>query len=203
MKLLRRFLHDDRAQALTEYVIVIPVVLFLFFCMVETLVIAQASQLSNYAAFAAARSYATSYSKFKRQYNSATRANEEATDRAKNAALLVMAPVSHAQVGEGLALWNPIRGVMRSAGQTVYEFYGLAEGFAVGMIYRMKDFTVLGPADDENPTSVVKVTFKYMVPLTIPGFAEMWDYLHSRSPGSGKTALHEFDVTLPVVDPAS
>ena len=204
MKRLQRFLHDDRAQALTEYVVIIPLVLFVFFAMLETLVIAQTAQLANYAAFSAARSYATSYSKFKRETNSADQAKDKATDRAKNAALMVMAPVSHAQVGEGLQLWNPIRNAMSGAGQTVYEFYGLAEGFAVALIYRMKEFTVTAPPDegsDGSPTSVVKVSFEYLVPMTIPGFAEMWDFFYYETPGGGKTAVHEFDVGAPFIDP--
>ncbi len=46
---------DDGGQALTEFVIVIPIVLLFFFAMVQYFSIVQATQLENYAAFVAAR----------------------------------------------------------------------------------------------------------------------------------------------------
>ncbi len=49
---------DEGGQALTEFVIVIPVILLFFFSMVQYFSIVQASQLGNYAAFVAARVYA-------------------------------------------------------------------------------------------------------------------------------------------------
>jgi len=49
--------RDDGGQALTEFVIVIPIMLLFFFAMLQNFADFQASQLGNYAAFMAARVY--------------------------------------------------------------------------------------------------------------------------------------------------
>ena len=196
----RRIGSDERAQAMTEFVIVIPLVLFLFFAMLQTMMLAKASQLSNYAAFAAARSYATSFSKFFGESGDGNDAHDKATERAKNTALLVMAPISHAQAGEALPLWRTLRNNTKGMPQVVQQFYGLAEGYVTAMIYRMKGFslTLSGGADD--PKSVVRVNFDYLMPISIPGFAEMWNYLRVRDKSA--SMLETFDLGAPFVDPA-
>jgi len=202
MSSIRKMLRlgaDERAQAMTEFVIVIPLVLFLFFTMLQTMMMAKASQLSNYAAFAAARSYATSFSKFFGETEDGNEAHDKAVERAKNTALLVMAPISHAQAGEALPLWRPIRNSTKNLPQVVQQFYGVAEGYVNAMIFRMKGFnlTLSGGADD--PKSVVKVTFDYLMPISIPGFAEMWNYLRIRDKSA--SMLETFDLGAPFVDP--
>ena len=123
LKRMRRIGQDDRAQAMAEFVIIIPVVLFLFFSMLQAMVVARTALLTNYAAFAAARSYATSFSLFFGESGDANQAHDDATDQAKDAALLVMAPVSHAQSGEAMMVWKPIRSTMKSMPQVVQRFY--------------------------------------------------------------------------------
>ena len=49
---------DDGGQAMTEFVIVIPIILLFFFAMLQYFANVQASQLANYAAFVSARVYA-------------------------------------------------------------------------------------------------------------------------------------------------
>lgn len=200
----RGILRDDHAQALTEYVVVIPVVLFAFFACFETMVLAQTSQMANYASFAAARSYATSVGYFVGEGNNATDARDEAEDRAKNTACFVMAPVSHAQMGEArrltvlgadIPLLDFTRGLVANLPQIVKEFYGIAEGFLVAYIYRIKDFSC------SESGGVVTCTFDYLCPMAIPGFVELWTYLFDKG-GGGKEAHHEFDVGAPVLNPA-
>ncbi len=50
--------EDDRAQALAEFVLVIPVILLLFMLILQYFVVVQVTQLGNYAAYAAARVHA-------------------------------------------------------------------------------------------------------------------------------------------------
>lgn len=183
MNKLRRILRlhrDDRAQAMAEFVIIVPVVLFLFFAILQAMVVARAALLTNYAAFAAARSYATSFGRYFGESEDGNQADEDASDLAKDAALLVMAPVSHAQSGEAMTIWKPIRAGVKSSPQILQRFYGLAEGYITAMIYRMKNFSVTLDGGADDPTSVVKVQFEYLVPISIPGFAEMWNYLRVR-----------------------
>ena len=180
LKRMRRIGQDDRAQAMAEFVIIIPVVLFLFFSMLQSMLVARTALLTNYAAFAAARSYATSFSLFFGESGDANQAHDDATAQAKDAALLVMAPVSHAQSGEAMMVWKPIRSTMKSMPQVVQRFYGIAEGYVTAMIYRMKGFNLTLDGAADSPTSVVKVEFDYLVPISIPGFAEMWNYLRVR-----------------------
>lgn len=196
---IRRLGADERAQAMTEFVIVIPLVLFLFFAMLQTMMMAKASQLSNYAAFAAARSYATSFSKFFGETEDGNEAHDKALERAKNTALLVMAPISHAQAGEALPLWRPMRNNVKGMPQVVQQFYGLAEGYVTAMIFRMKGFTLNLSGGADDPKSVVKVSFDYVMPISIPGFAEMWNYLRIRDKSA--SMLETFDLGAPFVDP--
>lgn len=200
MHRVQRFGADERAQAMTEFVIVIPLVLFLFFAMLQTMLLAQAHQLTNYAAFAAARSYATSFGKFFGETGDGNNAHDQAVAQAKSAALLVMAPISHAQAGESLSLWKPIRDSTQNMDPLVQQFYGLAEGYVNAMIYRMKGFnlTLSGSATDRK--SVVKVEFDYLMPIAIPGFAEMWNYLRTRDKSA--TMLQTFDLGAAFINPA-
>lgn len=181
LRKLWRLPGDERAQAMTEFVIVLPVILLMFFACIQTLLIAQANQLGNYAAFAAARSYATSYSKFNGRTNNPNRAHNQAVARAKNAALLIMAPISSAKLGEGLPLWDPLRNSMKTIGGRPWQFYGLAEGYGVASIFRMKNFNLRKPA--QNSRGVVKVSFNYDMPISVPGLAEIWNYLAEKDGG--------------------
>ena len=176
---LRSLRANDSAQALVEFVVVIPIVLLMFFATIQTGIVAQCAQLSSYAAFAAARSYATSYSQFKAENNNnADTAHDEAQKRAKQAATLIMAPVSHAQKGEGLDVLNRVRSVSSSLNvDLLMDAMALVEGYAVATFYRIKDFEISKPANDTSSKSTITCSFEYWVPISVPGLTEIWNYL--------------------------
>ena len=131
-------------------------------------------------------------------------AHEDAESRAKNAACLVMAPVSHAQNGEArgaklsddyIPLLDATRGLVAGLPQIVKEFYGIAEGYLVAYVYRIKSF------ECEREGGVVTATFDYLCPMSVPGFVGLWTYFFDRY-GGGKEAHHQFDVGAPFLDPA-
>jgi len=187
-----RILRDERAQAMTEYVIMIPIIILVFSAALQTMFVAQAAQLANYAAFTAARSYATKYSQFKR--NDASTAHDEAMDKAQIAATLVMAPVSHAVMGESVSLFQPLRTAAAGAGQAVESFYGVLEGFTIAFIFRMKEFNITQPnPSDVDDGAIITCTFDYMCPLAIPGLAEMWNYLEDYNDPPTGTDSEYFD----------
>ena len=174
-----RFWRDEDGQAMTEFVIVIPVVIFVFALVLQTVFVAQVSQMMNYAAFTAARSYATTFSKEKGPAGSSAQAHTRAVKKAEFAANLAMAPVSGAVHGEGLSVWSPLR---RSADRSLFKskgtLYHIGEGIVVSTFYRMKNFRL--PKPGETDTSVVTCTFEYMCPIDVPGVAELWNYLFRR-----------------------
>src|ERR1043165_10169650 len=82
---IHRILEDDRAQALTEFVMVFPIILFLFCAILQYLIIVRVSQLGNYARYYAARVYAVRLS---------VDGKDEATKAAIRAAAFAYAPVA-------------------------------------------------------------------------------------------------------------
>ncbi len=195
-----RILRDERAQAMTEYVIIIPIVIFVFAAALQTMFVAQAAQLANYAAFSAARSYATKYSQFKQKdaAHDPNTAHQEAMDKAQIAATLVMAPVSHAVTGESISIFQPLRAAGAGAGKAVESFYGVLEGFTIAFIFRMKEFNItqLEPPEDDNDGAIIVCTFDYMCPLAIPGLAEMWNYLEDHRNPPQATDWEYFEDTF-------
>ncbi len=197
-----RIFKADEAQAMTEYVIVLPVVLLVFFAAVQTMAIAQTVQMVNYAAFASARSYATEYAKFQRDNGLGTDQHTAAQDRAFLVACMALAPVSTGQ--------NPNPGYTTLPDEIPGGFLNLRnvasddripqsvmEGFAVAYTYRVKDFQaqlINGTADSSRAT--VRVTFNYKLPLLVPGLAEMWNYLETK-PGSGNLQEGRFESRWP------
>jgi hypothetical protein len=148
---------DDSAQALTEFVIVIPVVLLFFCAFLQYLVVVRASQLANYAAYAAARSYAV---------HASVDGEEEARKTAVSAAALAMAPVAHLVPGE-------------IAGGTFTHFrtglLGLAEGFIVARFVRFNPhFGGSVEIATAGKPLQVDVNINYPQPIYIPGLAELW-----------------------------
>ena len=188
----RRIPGDEGAQAMTEYVIVIPVVLLMFFSAVQTMVIAQTVQLANYAAFAAARSYATEYAKFERIGGNPA---VDAADRARLVACMVMAPVSTGVNDEIPDGFHTLRQAAEGNRDSMI-MQGIMEGLTVAYVYRIKDFEVEGPSDPDDATAVIEVRFNYMLPIVLPGLNEMWTYLHRRRPGVAHMGLLE-DVFSP------
>ena len=178
--LWRRLLHfgpDTSAQALTEAVIIIPAIVFFFAASLQTALITQTAQLANYAAFAAARSFATSHGRFQDV--------GRAKSRAHLAACLVMAPVSQATPSESNGAFNNLRMTagFLAASDTAYP---VIEGFAMAYLTRIQNFTLSEPdLGYDRDDSILSISFDYMCPLKVPGLANMWDYLFYREPGTG------------------
>lgn len=91
MTIRRSIVRDESAQAMTEFVIVIPVVLLVFFTIFQLVMIWHAYLLTSYAAFAATRAAAT--------YD-AHIGTSAAQQMGKNAAALALMPVSRPVEGE-------------------------------------------------------------------------------------------------------
>src|SRR5436190_4441387 len=84
-------IKDDRAQALVEFSFTIPIVLLFFFAILQYFEVVKASQLANYAAYAAARSFAV---------HASVDGEDSAKETATEAAALAMAPVARLVPGE-------------------------------------------------------------------------------------------------------
>jgi len=159
---------DDGAQALTEFAIVIPIVLLFFFAMLQYFSIVQASQLGNYAAYVAARSYAV---------HAALDGVDQAKQTATTAAALALAPIARLLPGEVFGLpigsfsnllpdWMP--------GQQLAE---IGEGWWVAENIRLNSnkgggsitFTKSGSPQQ------VDVAINYPQPIYVPGLAGLWD----------------------------
>lgn len=189
-RVVRRALRlsaDDSAQAMTEFVIVIPAVLLACFAALQTVVIGETVQYCNYAAFAAARSYATGYAKYQR--DGATNPHYEATCRARCVAAMALAPISHGQ-----NYLYTFGGTPYSRGEFTTVMYGarqsgnslealkqqILEGFSVAFAYRIEGFRITRTAgpDDEDIRGTVDCQFTYRLPLAIPGLMSVWNYFH-------------------------
>ena len=162
-------LKDEQAVALTEFAIVIPILLLFFFALLQYFSVAQASQLANYAAFVAARVYAVR----------ASIDPDDALDKAKTAAAMALAPVARPVPGE---FGGP------SAGSDFGSFLNPVLGNKAGSFlagYAMAKFVRLNPdllggnvtaAIQGNPKQV-DVTISYPQPVYLPGLMEMWNYV--------------------------
>jgi len=151
---------------MTEFVIVIPIILLFFFAMLQYFATVQASQLANYAAFESARVYAV-------------RASVDAKDaqsKALMAASMVMAPVASPMPGEipavgaDLSMANSTLSQYIPAGMVKY-FEGLAFAYFVR-------FQVLGGSVSNTVNgNQVDCTINYPQPIFVPGLSEMWNFL--------------------------
>jgi hypothetical protein len=158
--------RDDGGQAMTEFVIVIPIILLFFFAMLQYFATVQASQLANYAAFESARVYAV-------------RASVDAKDaqsKALMAASMVMAPVASPMPGEipavgaDLSMANSTLSQYIPAGMVKY-FEGLAFAYFVR-------FQVLGGSVSNTINgNQVDCTINYPQPIYVPGLSAMWNFL--------------------------
>jgi hypothetical protein len=160
---------DEYAVALTEFAIVIPVVLLFFFALLQYFSVAQASQLANYAAFVAARVYAVQ----------ASINPDEAKEKALTAAAMAMAPVARPVPGElggpnagsdfGSFL-NPVLG--SKAGKFL-------AGYAMAKYVRLNSSLLGGSvnAQVQGDPKQVDVTISYPQPIYVPGLMEMWNFV--------------------------
>lgn len=163
-------LKDDKGVALTEFVIVIPIVLLLFFSVLQYFDVVRASQLGNYAAYVAARSYAV---------HAAVDGDAAAQVMAKKAACLALAPIARAVPGE---LGTPLQYDPAAIGlnflQSLFGKYAgsYIDGYFSAQAIRLSgshNFK-LAPPGKNNP-KVVKVEINYPQPIYLPGLKEMWN----------------------------
>ena len=162
-------LKDDQAVALTEFAIVIPIVLLFFFALLQYFSVAQASQLANYAAFVAARVYAVR----------ASIDPDDAQDKAQTAAAMAMAPVAAPVPGElggpnvGSDFGSFLNPVM---GSKIGNFLA---GYAMAKYVRLNSDLLGGSvtAKVQGDPKQVDVTISYPQPVFIPGLMEMWNFV--------------------------
>jgi hypothetical protein len=170
---------------MTEYVIIIPFVLLIFFAALQTMLVAQAAQLANYAAFVGARSYATKYSQYARR--APFRAHKKATRKARIASTLVMAPVSHAVPGESIIVFRALRRSADRGGAVASKFYSVLEGFVVALVFRIDNYRITRPRPNaRDDDAIIVCRFDYYCPLAVPGLAEMWDFIERNRDPKGR-----------------
>ena len=175
--------RDERANALTEFAIVIPVLLLFFFAMLQYFSVLQASQLGNYAAYAAARVYSV------RQSADAA----DAKDKAKSAAAVALAPIARPVQGEpGYGIVNMISSILGDVSALLPFDTSQAQNYFGGWFYAQAfrlEPTILGGSVN-LPTTVFKnmtevdVSINYPQPVFIPGLAGMWNLV------TGKRLYH-------------
>jgi hypothetical protein len=173
---------DEGGQALTEFVIVIPIILLFFFAMVQYFSIVQATQLGNYAAFEAARVYSVQ----------ASLNSTNAEDYGTKAAAIAMSPVARPVPGE---IGGSYLSSLQNLGNDVTTFLnGIIPGAGnIVMGYPMAKYVrynsdLLGGSvsfcvtnfNSSSPTQVV-VNISYPQPLYIPGLAELWKFVGNKA----------------------
>lgn len=169
---------DEGGQALTEFVIVIPVMLLFFFSMLQYFAIVQSTQLGNYAAFVAARVYAVSES-----------CDTNAASEAETAACIALAPVSRPvpnELGGNTGIGSDINQVETwigtvggTFGQDLYDF---ASGYVMNQYVRFNGDVLGGGVScvmtnyNSGPQQV-DVTINYPQPIFLPGLQSLWTFL--------------------------
>ena len=159
-------------MALTEFCIVIPIILLCFFAMLQYFAVVQASQLGNYAAYEAARVYAV---------RAAVDPND-AYAKAQTAAERVLAPIARPVPGEpGYGLFNlPVLNLgplSELLGQNAVYAANYAKGLEYASLFRLEPNILGGSVNittNGNPTQV-NVAINYPQPVFIPGLAGMWN----------------------------
>ena len=158
---------DENAVALTEFAIVMPIVLLFFLAMLQYFAIVQASQLGNYAAYVAARVYAV---------RASIDAND-AKDKAETAAAMVLAPIARPVPGEfgGPSYGSIFGGVLNTI--LGNKFGNFAAGYVMAKYVRLNSDLLGGgvTAKVEGTPKQVNVTINYPQPIYIPGLAELWN----------------------------
>jgi hypothetical protein len=175
-----KIVPDEGGQALTEFVIVIPVMLLFFFAMIQYFSIVQATQLGNYAAFVAARVYAVNES-----WDSTN-----APDEAQKAASIVLAPIARPVPGEiggdtsfGSDISSVIGDINSFGGTFGYDVTRFGEGYAMAQYVRFNSDLLGGSVScsltnyNGSTATQVVVTINYPEPIYIPGLTGLWKML--------------------------
>jgi hypothetical protein len=158
---LSGFLADDAAAALTEFAIVIPLVLIVFFAMLQYVMVFRASQLGNYAAYAAARSYAV---------HAAVAGEDAARETALDAAAMALSPIAPLVPGE-------LRGIGLRLTRIDQGLLALGEGFVIARYVRLNPWfggSLNISTEGSGNLLQVNVEINYPQPIYIPGLAELW-----------------------------
>jgi hypothetical protein len=218
---------DDQGQALTEAAIVIPTALLFFMAILQYFYIVQASQLGNYAAFVAARSYAVHGN-----VDSAV----AATNMATQAAAMALAPIARIEPGELFGFGNYVTPLINAVTFNLPQVFqntgDLLEGYYCAL-WRLNNTSWLegGGAiaistSGSGLSEQVNVNIQYPQPMFMPGLAQLWNmvagqnFAISMAPlasglgGVGgeqatiindfttiSNELSEFGVNLPILEP--
>jgi Flp pilus assembly protein TadG len=157
-------MRDDRAVALTECAIVMPVVMLFFLAILQYFEFVRDAQMVNYAAYVSARSYCTLHQQ----------------SYASDSAVMALAPVCK-NLGAGLSSLGGIGSGVSSffskipAGQTATEF---ASGAAGAYASLQGNFTVTTNAvKGGTGLEQVNTTIHYPDLINIFGLGGMWNYM--------------------------
>jgi hypothetical protein len=144
--------------------------------MLQYFYIVQASQLGNYAAFVAARTYAVSGH------------DSNPLDEATTAACIALAPIARPMPGEigGNTAFGSFAGSIISSISSIassstlgMDIYNFGSGYAMAKYVRLNS-SILGgsvTATNEGSPSQVDVTINYPQPIFIPGLSGMWNFV--------------------------
>jgi hypothetical protein len=210
-KRLKYFGKDDKGQMLTEMAVAVPVVLFMFFTLLQYLITVNVRLSGHYAAFVAARAYTVHLSADA----------EDAQTFAKLSAAMAYTPVSGPAPGELFYYaaqsvidplqnaQNEINNVLSNAGVSINLvgfFTSLFPGsdsvdsvlgslpkplrnFLIAYLrndFHQSDIEISQP-DSRYNLPQFTMRMNYRLPLWVPGFAELYNYI-----GNEQTA-DEFD----------
>jgi TadE-like protein len=176
-----KIIPDEGGQALTEFVIVIPIMLLFFFAMIQYFSIVQASQLGNYAAFVAARVYSVNES-----WDSTN-----APDEAQKAASIVLAPIARPalnEIGGDTSFGSDISSIMSdlnsiNGGKLLNDVRTFGEGYAMAQYVRFNSDLLGGSVScsltnyNGGTVTQVVVTIDYPQPIYVPGLTGLWKML--------------------------
>ena len=162
-------IKDDKGVALTEFCIIIPIVLLFFFAMLQFFEMVQAAQLGNYAAYQAARAYSVR----KKVDNAPDSINPETA--AQLSAAIALAPVGRLVSGSagGLggafgALFLPLQLSINSHGSEIVKGSGTAF-----MLLQAGGFSPSIENIGSHYQAVVAINYPQQI--NVPGLSEMWN----------------------------
>jgi len=167
------FRCDARGVALTEFCIVIPVVLIFFMSMLQYVEILQTAQLGDYAAYVAARAYSVRFKAAAQPDNyTPMQAAQDAAEMAlAPAASLTPLPVPglsslESGLGQLLSLMGSSNAKAFGVGYTNAKLL-----FAFGGVFQTPKETQVGSHYEEQ------VAINYPQQINVPGLASLWNML--------------------------
>ena len=172
--IFRRFGKDEGGQAMTEFVIVFPVVFILVLVFIQTFLLLATRHMVNYAAFCAARSAIVFYPE---------EGKDEAENKAKRAAVIALIAVSPMKTfGAADPFIQPIEDVVEDlSGQN----FDLGRRYSMAKSNVEVTLTVNGDEDDPHVDITADVTYYCVmgIPLANTMFFEMGSQYCARRDG--------------------